>query len=141
MSNMNKVILLLGSNLGDSENNIEVAISKINKYAGKVVKKSKILKTLPVEFDSPYIFCNIAVILYTTLSPVGLLRILKGIEMQMGRKLDSKFYGEYRDRVIDIDIVVYDEINFKSVDLQIPHYKHLYDRIFSRELLENISYL
>lgn len=138
---MQEVVLLLGSNLGDTEYNINLAITNIEKQVGKVTKKSKILKTLPVEFVSTQIFCNIAVILYTNLSPIQLLNELKNIEISMGRKEDSKVLGEYSDRIIDIDIVDYDGISFYAKRLEIPHYKHKYQRDFSRELLEEINCL
>lgn len=135
---MKEVVLLLGSNLGDTEKNILDAIDEIEKELGKVTKKSKILKTLPIEFVSQYIFCNIAIILYTKYSPIKLLNRLKKIEKEMGRVEDSSVFGEYRDRVIDIDIVIYDGIIFKSSKLEIPHHKHLFYRDFSKELLNDI---
>lgn len=138
---MQQVVLLLGSNLGNPEHNINLAITNLEKRVGKVTKKSKILKTLPVEFDSPYIFFNIAVVLSTNLSPIQLLNQLKNIEIEMGRSEDSSVLGEYRDRIIDIDIVDYDEIDFYAEKLQIPHYKHKYERDFSRELLKEINCL
>lgn len=136
---MVQVILLLGSNLGESEDNIYTAISQLEKSVGKVVKKTKIKKTLPVEFVSSYIFCNIALILETECSPMKLLKSVKAIEREMGRVLDSKELGEFQDRIIDIDIVDYDGIIFESFELEIPHKKHLYQREFSKELLKEIS--
>lgn len=138
---MKEVVLLLGSNLGDTEKNVLDAIVELEKEVGKVIKKSKILKTLPVEFVSPYIFCNIAIVLYTILSPIEVLKKIKKIERNMGRTEDSSFFGEYRDRTIDIDIVIYDGIVFKSEKLEIPHCKHLLYRDFSKELLKNIDCL
>lgn len=136
---MREAILLLGSNLGDTEGNIFLAVSKLEKEVGKVMKKSKILKTFPVEFDSPYIFCNFAVTLETEWSPMKLLYKLKKIEKEMGRERDSKVYGEYRDRVIDIDVVAYDDMVFSCKRLEIPHYRHLYRREFSKILLREIG--
>ena len=57
----------------------------------------------------------------------------------MGRREDSMVTGSYNDRIIDIDIVKYDNVNFECKKLNIPHYKHLYDREFSRKLLESIN--
>ena len=57
----------------------------------------------------------------------------------MGRIHDSKFFGEYRDRIIDIDIVTYERLVFSSDRLEIPHHKHLYDRDFSRKLLDELA--
>lgn len=136
---MKRVVLILGSNIGDTEYNISLAISNIESKIGKIIKKSKILKTLPVEFHSSHIFCNIAVVLQTEYSPVQLLDQLKDIEKEMGRENDSVIYGEYKDRIIDIDIVTYDEVIYSCKRLNIPHYKHLYKREFSKELLKQVE--
>ena len=136
---MYNVVLLLGSNLGNAENNILLALSELEKRAGKIIKKTKISKTLPVEFDSDNVFCNIAVSMQTAHSPIKLLDEIKKIETEMGRIHDSKFFGEYRDRIIDIDIVTYEGLVFSCDRLEIPHYKHLYDRDFSRKLLDELA--
>ena len=136
---MYNVVLLLGSNLGNAENNILLALSELEKRAGKIIKKTKISKTLPVEYDSDNVFCNIAVSMQTAHSPIKLLDKIKEIETEMGRIHDSKFFGEYRDRIIDIDIVTYEGLVFSCDRLEIPHYKHLYDRDFSRKLLDELA--
>ena len=136
---MYNVVLLLGSNLGNAENNILLALSELENRIGKIIKKTKISKTLPVEYDSDNVFCNIAVSMQTAHSPIKLLDEIKKIETEMGRIHDSKFFGEYRDRIIDIDIVTYEGLVFSSDRLEIPHYKHLYDRDFSRKLLEELD--
>ena len=136
---MYNVVLLLGSNLGNAENNILLALSELEKRAGKIIKKTKISKTLPVEDDSDNVFCNIAVSIQTAHSPIKLLDEIKNIENEMGRIHDSKFFGEYRDRIIDIDIVTYEGLVFSSDRLEIPHHKHLYDRDFSRKLLDELA--
>nr|DAS89181.1 MAG TPA: 7,8-dihydro-6-hydroxymethylpterin-pyrophosphokinase [Caudoviricetes sp.] len=136
---MYNVVLLLGSNLGNAENNILLALSELEKRAGKIIKKTKISKTLPVEYDSDNVFCNIAVSMQTAHSPIKLLDEIKEIETEMGRIHDSKFFGEYRDRIIDIDIVSYEGLIFSCDRLKIPHHKHLYDRDFSRKLLDELA--
>ena len=136
---MYNVVLLLGSNLGNPENNILLALSELENRVGKIIKKTKISKTLPVEFDSKNIFCNTAIDVQTIYSPIKLLDEIKKIESEMGRIHDSKFFGEYRDRIIDIDIVSYEGLIFSCDRLEIPHHKHLYDRDFSRKLLEELA--
>ena len=136
---MYNVVLLLGSNLGNAENNILLALSELEKRAGKIIKKTKISKTLPVEYDSDNVFCNIAVSIQTAHSPIKLLDEIKKIENEMGRIHDSKFFGEYRDRIIDIDIVSYEGLIFSCDRLEIPHHKHLHDRDFSRKLLDELA--
>ena len=136
---MYNVVLLLGSNLGNAENNILLALSELENRVGKIVKKTKISRTSPVEFDSKNIFCNIAIDVQTICSPIKLLDEIKKIESEMGRIHDSKFFGEYRDRIIDIDIVSYEGLIFSCDRLEIPHHKHLYDRDFSRRLLDELA--
>ena len=133
------VVLLLGSNLGDTKSNLNKAIAKIENRLGKVIKTSEMIETQPIEFESTNIFCNIAIGLTTTFSPYFFLKVVKSIEKEMGRKLDSSAVGGYIDRIIDIDIVKFNNINFESSKLRIPHHKHLYEREFSRFLLENLN--
>ena len=85
------------------------------------------------------IFCNIAILIGTHLSPVEVLNTIKSIEKSMGRECDSAFYGEYKDRIIDIDIVTYNNVNFESKKLSIPHKKHIEEREFSQSVLNNLK--
>ncbi|MET3035471.1 2-amino-4-hydroxy-6-hydroxymethyldihydropteridine diphosphokinase [Chryseobacterium sp. NRRL B-14859] len=132
-----KVVLLLGSNLGDQKKNLELALEKISAAGNNISQISEFLISDPVEFASSNIFCNIAAIIFTHLSPIQLLDCIKNIEVEMGRINDSKVSGGYSDRVIDIDIVKYNELNFKSERLEIPHKKHLFEREFSKILLKD----
>lgn len=132
-------ILLLGSNIGDPTNSIDLAINEIEQKIGHIVAKSKKLSTEPVEFVSCNIFCNIAVSICTCLSPIELLTEVKKIEKEMGREQDSKHFGAYKDRIIDIDIVEYNNLSFESSLLTIPHKKHVEERQFSRELLLDLG--
>lgn len=132
-----KVVLLLGSNLGEQKKNIELALEKIKDAGNQISQISEFLMSDPVEFVSSNIFCNIAAIIFTHLSPIQLLDCIKNIEVEMGRINDSKVSGGYTDRVIDIDIIKYNELNFRSERLEIPHKKHLFEREFSRVLLKD----
>ncbi|WP_373781310.1 2-amino-4-hydroxy-6-hydroxymethyldihydropteridine diphosphokinase [Kaistella sp.] len=131
-----EVTLLLGSNLGNPKKNVEEALCRIKKEIGTVIKESEMLFTDPVEFVSNNIFCNIAVIIKTQFSPIKLLNSVKLIERHMGRVDDTMISGEYQDRIIDIDIVRFSALQFCCEELIIPHYKHLYQRDFSRKLLD-----
>ena len=131
----NNVILLLGSNLGNKKDNIELAKKFIEEKIGKIFASTKILITEPVEFVSNNNFCNIALCISTPLSPILLLREIKKIEERMGRNRDSHAEGRYLDRIIDIDVVNYNNIVFKSRFLEIPHSKHEFERDFSKKLL------
>jgi len=131
-----KVVLLLGSNIGDKKNNIDTALHRL-KEVGEILKNSEYLTSEPVEFVSSNNFCNIATIIFTHFSPIQLLNYVKKIEIEMGRVNDSKISGGYADRIIDIDIIKYNELKFTSERLEIPHKKHLFEREFSKILLKD----
>ena len=133
------VVLLLGSNLGDTKSNLNQAIAKIENCLGKIIKTSEMIETKAVEFGSINIFRNIAISLTTTISPYSFLNAVKSIEKDMGRELDSSAVGGYIDRIIDIDIVKFNNINFESKKLKIPHHKHLCEREFSKALLDSLN--
>lgn len=133
------VTLLLGSNLGDTKKNIDTALSFLERDVGEILKSSSFLMSQPVEFVSMNIFCNIAIVIKTHFSPLKLLNSVKKIEKEMGRLVDSSATQKYTDRFIDIDIVRYEDLVFESETLLIPHYKHVHERSFSRELLKNLE--
>ena len=133
-----EVTLLLGSNLGNTKENIEMALSIIEKDIGRILRSSEILFTSPVDFVSNNIFCNIALRIKTQFSPIELLNSIKKIEFEMGRTEDSLITKGYIDRVIDIDIVFYGNLKFASGRLKIPHEKHANEREFSKKLLLSI---
>ena len=133
------VVLLLGSNLGNTKSNLNQAIAKIENCLGKIIKTSEMIETKAVEFESTNIFRNIALGLTTTISPYSFLNAVKSIEKEMGRELDSSAVGGYIDRIIDIDIVTFNNINFESKKLKIPHHKHLCEREFSKALLDSLN--
>ena len=133
------VTLLLGSNLGDREKNIETALKRIESSVGEIIEKTEILYTAPVEFVSNNIFCNIAIRIKTQFSPFRLLAEIKTIERSMGRLQDSSDLGVYNDRIIDIDIILYNNIRFISRKLVIPHAKNLYERDFAMEIIKQLQ--
>ncbi len=65
-------------------------------------------------------FVNAAVCVTTSLSPHDVLKLTQGIERDMGRTVKS-VNGQYHDRIIDIDILLYDDIKLDEPDLKIPH--------------------
>lgn len=134
-------VLLLGSNLGEKEKNIELALQELQDAGCEIIQRTDICTSIPVEFDSYNNFCNIATSIKTHFSPVILLEKIKSIEQKMGRKSDSKALGKFEDRIIDIDIVSFDKINFISDMLVIPHISHLVNREFSKTLLIELDNL
>lgn len=112
--------LSLGTNLGDKRKNIAVAIKNIGELVGDVVRQSALYETEPWGFRSDNRFVNAAVCVDTQLSPRRLLEVTQRIEREMGRTLKSDG-GEYRDRIIDIDILLYGDLHIDEPDLKIPH--------------------
>jgi len=108
----------LGSNLGDRLAHIQKAISLLNEKPGiTVAKTSSLYLTEPMGVSRQQDFYNAAVEIKTTLSPQSLLKIVKAIEYAMGRQPDSHF----QPRTIDIDILLYGDLELDSLDLRIPH--------------------
>lgn len=114
------VYLGLGSNLGDKEENIRKAIELIGLRVGLVARQSSLITTEPWGFESDNQFVNAAVLCMTELSPREVLRVTQKIEREMGRS-NKSVGGNYSDRIIDIDILLYDELRVDEPDLQIPH--------------------
>ncbi|MCQ2243114.1 MAG: 2-amino-4-hydroxy-6-hydroxymethyldihydropteridine diphosphokinase [Bacteroidaceae bacterium] len=125
---MHKLFLSLGTNLGNKEQNLLDAIEKINKSVGTVMRQSTFISTDPVDFVSENTFLNAAVLVHTNLSPEECLNITQKIERDMGRTRKS-VDGKHFDRIIDIDILLYDDLQISSPRLTIPHPK-MYERDF-----------
>ena len=115
-----KVYFSLGSNLGDKEGNIREAISRIGELIGEVDRQSTLLATEPWGFESDNTFVNAAIRCTTSLSPFEILNITQNIERAMGRTLKS-VDGQYHDRIIDIDILIYDDLHITTPQLTLPH--------------------
>jgi 2-amino-4-hydroxy-6-hydroxymethyldihydropteridine diphosphokinase len=108
----------LGSNLGDKKENIKNALTLLGEEPGiTILQYSSIYSTKPIGASRQSDFYNCAVKIKTTLSPQSLLKAVKNIETEMGREPDSHF----QPRPIDIDILLYGNIEINSLDLMIPH--------------------
>lgn len=110
--------LSLGSNVGDRTNNLKNAINSIENLVGKVNKISKFYENPAIGFDGDN-FVNICVEVVTHLSPNELLNSLLKIENEYGRKRLKS--GEYSSRIIDIDIIFYEDLIINQNGLVIPH--------------------
>lgn len=117
---MHKVYFSLGSNLGDRKHNIRHAVELIGERIGAVERVSSLYETEPWGFSSDNMFVNAAVCVFTSLAPHAVLEATQAIEREMGRKIKS-VNGQYHDRIIDIDILLYDDIEIDEPDLKIPH--------------------
>ena len=117
---MHRAYLGLGTNLGDRAANIDRAIALLQQQVGPLVKCSSYISSKPWGFTSDNDFLNAAAIFDTTLNPLQLLRTTQEIERQMGRTAKSA-NAQYADRIIDIDILLYDTLQLTSPELTIPH--------------------
>ena len=115
------VFLGLGTNLGSKRENIELALENIEKQIGNIVSRSAFYSSEPLGFESDNLFLNCAVEITTTLLPYELLIKTQAIESALGRMKKTDSSG-YSDRIIDIDILLYDsEIVNDVPKLIIPH--------------------
>ena len=115
------IFLSLGTNIGDRKINLNKAISLINSESKiNINSQSKIYETSPMENQNQDFFLNQILEIKTNLKPLKLLKTLKNIENVMGRFQTNK---RYMPRIIDIDILSYDDIVFNNDNLSIPHNK------------------
>ena len=132
---MHTAFLALGSNLGDKDRNLQLALEKIAEKIGAISALSSIHASEAWGYKSENRFLNQVVKVETELSPLELLKTIQAIETQMGRR--RKNSARYQDRIIDIDIILYDDLVYQSEELTIPH--PLYrQRPFVQEPLEEI---
>ena len=111
---MAKVYVGLGTNLGDKEQNLKVAVQKIEEQIGKVVSLSAFYITAPWGFTSENSFLNAAACVETELSPLDVLQKTQSIERELGRTKKS-VNGAYSDRLIDIDLLLYEDLILSAV--------------------------
>lgn len=114
------VYLALGSNLGDRHAAICQALQLIGERIGTIEAQSSMMQTEPWGFDSTNWFLNMCVRVLTTLSPESLLNETQSIERCLGRTSKS-VAGQYHDRIIDIDILMYDDLHITTPQLTLPH--------------------
>ena len=129
--------LSLGTNLGDRHENLSRAQELIDREVGTVVSASDIIETEPWGFESSNRFLNMAVKVETTLQPLEVLHTTQEIERKLGRTQKS-VNREYHDRMIDIDILLYDDLVMNTPELTIPH-PLMYQREFVMKPLSQIA--
>ena len=117
---LHTVYFSLGSNLGNKRENLNKAIKLMEEQIGVLVRQSAFLATEPWGFQSDNSFVNAAICMETELDPFEVLERTQKIEREMGRTVKST-NGEYHDRIIDIDILLYDDLKINTHRLTIPH--------------------
>lgn len=110
----------IGTNLGDRAENLTRAVALISEQVGTVLACSSFMETAPWGFTSDNHFLNAVLAVDTALSPHELLRVTQSVERELGR-LHKTIDGNYSDRIIDIDILLYEDLTIVSEELTIPH--------------------
>jgi 2-amino-4-hydroxy-6-hydroxymethyldihydropteridine diphosphokinase len=128
--------LALGSNLGDRNKNLSTAVALIAEKIGTFSAISSIYETKPWGYESPNWFYNKVVSVETFLLPLELLEITQSIEKEMGRTPHNN--PLYQDRIIDIDIILYDDWVYESENLKLPH-PRFHQRQFVLDPLNEIN--
>lgn len=123
---MNKLYLLLGGNLGDKAKIFANALELINQRVGEVLERSSVYETEPWGFESDDFFWNQAILVETTLNPTDCLNTIQQIEKEVGRVRKDQ---QYVSRIIDIDILFYNDLVRDTELLEIPH-PRMIDRNF-----------
>ena len=115
---MKKIFLGIGTNLGDRETNLKIAVGRIEENIGHVIKSSSVFETEPWGFKTDNQFLNMVVKVETKLTPSEVLDSILMIETLLGRTRGVK---QYSSRVIDIDILLYEDLILNEKNLKIPH--------------------
>lgn len=118
--------LLTGGNIGDRFSNLIHAKNLIEAEAGPILASSGYYETKAWGKEDQADFLNQALKVETNLSPLELLNTLQDIEAQLGRVRNQKWDA----RIIDIDILLYDDLIMETDELSIPH-KHIHERNFT----------
>lgn len=134
---MNKIYILLGSNIGKREEFLRSAIDNITLRIGSLVSSSSIYSTAPWGFKSENYFLNQAICVESDLEFDSIMNILLSIEKELGRKRDVSL-ETYSSRNIDLDIVMIDNRVWSSDILQVPH-PRMTERRFVLEPLNEIA--
>lgn len=109
----------IGSNMGNKLANCRNAVATIQKTnVGRIIARSKVYHTEPVDFIDQDWFLNAALKIETPLEPLGLLNALQQIQKSIGRKIGGIRFGP---RIIDLDVIFYDDLTFEHERLLIPH--------------------
>ena len=130
---MARAYLGLGSNLGDRAGHLGFALARLSRV-GTVRARAPVIETDPVDCPAGGLFLNTCICLETALGPSELLSAARQIEEQRGRSRTMR----NEPRVLDIDILLYDDLVLSERALQIPH-PRMHERGFVLEPLAEIA--
>ncbi|MBC1498964.1 2-amino-4-hydroxy-6-hydroxymethyldihydropteridine diphosphokinase [Listeria weihenstephanensis] len=132
---MHNAYLSIGTNIGDRQENLEKALKALNTESGITIHKvSSVYETDPVGFEDQEAFLNIAVAIQTTLDQETLLQKGLAIESELGRVRLIR----WGPRLIDIDLLLYDDIIQQTETLELPH-PRMTERAFVMIPLQEIA--
>jgi 2-amino-4-hydroxy-6-hydroxymethyldihydropteridine diphosphokinase len=132
---MRNIFLMLGTNLGDLQQNLECAVQSIERHGIKILKRSKLYKTKPWGVVEQPDFLNLALEVETELSGAELLMTLKKIEHEIGRRPNEQ---RWQSRKIDIDVLFMGDLVIDTEDLKVPH-RQFFNRRFAVRILSEIA--
>lgn len=121
---MNDVYLSIGTNIGEREDNLRLALRLLAEQV-TIETVSAVYETAAVDFTNQADFLNIAVHVKTALSPLAMLDVCQAIENELGRVRTIR----WGPRVIDLDILLYNNENMNTERLILPH-PRMYERAF-----------
>ena len=114
---MNKAYLLSGGNMGNREENLAIAREKVEQYCGRITRSSSLYETAAWGKTDQPTFLNQALEVETQLDAEHLIRQVLEIEKSMGRERKEK----YGPRIIDIDILLFNNEQYDLRFLKVPH--------------------
>jgi len=117
---LHTLILSTGSNLGNRIDNLHLAANKIGQLLGPVLQSSSVYESKAWGYNSEHSFYNQCLEVSTSIEPMECMKRILEIEAGMGRKRGVPMYT---DRIIDIDIVFFDDLILNTNGLRIPHEK------------------
>ena len=132
---MAKLFLLLGGNMGDKKQLFENALSRLEEELGEITQLSSVYETEPWGFQSEDLFWNQVVVINTKWSPEKILTKTQAIELELGRTRKAE---RFVSRLIDIDLLFYDDLVLQNSDLELPH-PRMVDRRFVLDPLSEIA--
>jgi 2-amino-4-hydroxy-6-hydroxymethyldihydropteridine diphosphokinase len=131
---MAKAYIGIGSNVGDRRASCIEAVGLLRQAGQTILKQSSLYETEPWGMKDQPRFINMAIEIQTDLPPTELLSLLKKIEIEMGRV----HTGRWGPRVIDLDILLYEDLVITGSELQIPH-PVMHERAFVLKPLAEIA--
>ncbi|MFJ7922465.1 2-amino-4-hydroxy-6-hydroxymethyldihydropteridine diphosphokinase [Lysinibacillus fusiformis] len=123
---MKDVYLSIGTNIGERYENLQQAVALLRERESiEVVRVSSVYETAAVGYTEQADFLNIAVHLKTDVSSTEMLKICQSIEQELGRVREFR----WGPRIIDLDILLYNQENIETENLLVPH-PRMYERAF-----------